>query len=101
MRRTDPRLRSKMDWRAIGSLSVLWIESTNEETIGDSITRKINNAAVDTAALLIRLQIRLERIHIVQRKFLLPDPLHTEEDIQQSAPGFDIRGFDELGFAPS
>ena len=42
----------------------------------------------------------LERIHIVQGKLRLLDSLHAEEDIQQPALGFDIRGLDELGLAP-
>jgi len=46
---------------------------------------------------MLRLQIGFKGIHIVQRKFRLPDPLHTEEDIQQPALGFDIRGLDEPG----
>jgi len=49
---------------------------------------------------MLRLQIGLERIHIIRRKFRFLDSLHTEQDIQQPALGFDVRGLDELGLAP-
>ena len=46
---------------------------------------------------MLRLQIGFECIHIVQSEFLFPDSLHTDQDIQQPALGFNIRGLDELG----
>jgi len=36
---------------------------------------------------MLRLPIGFKGIHIMERKFLLPDSLHIEEDIQQPALG--------------